>query len=129
MAATAFINGPGLVRRLIITALFFEIGVVLVVVPWMPYWQQNFFIDARPYVEPLLTNPFVKGAISGLGLVNLMAGLAELASLFLTERGDPEREEFSRLASGRRSAASAADPPVREVPTRVVSPPLTEDRP
>ena len=116
-------------RRLIITALFFEIGVVLVVVPWMPYWQQNFFIDARPYVEPLLTNPFVKGAISGLGLINLMAGLAELASLFLTERGDQEREEFSRPVSGRRSAASTADSSAREVSTGVVSPPLTEDRP
>jgi hypothetical protein len=117
------------VRRLIITALFFEIGVVLVVVPWMPYWQQNFFIDARPYVEPLLTNPFVKGAISGLGLVNLMAGLAELASLFLMERGDPEREQFTPPANGRRSAASAGDLSRHEVSNGVVSPPLTEDRP
>ena len=116
-------------RRLIITALFFEIGVVLLVVPWMPYWQQNFFIDARPYVEPLLTSPFVKGAISGLGLVNVIAGFAELASLFLTRRGVSDDEEFSAATTDRRRTPAAADPPAREVPSGVVSPPLTEDGP
>lgn len=115
-------------RRLIIIALFFEIGIVLLVVPWMPYWQQNFFIDARPYVEPWLTSPFVKGAISGLGLVNVIAGFAELASLFMGRRSDSEDEEVSPSASDQRRASVAADPPAREVASGVVSPSLTEDR-
>ena len=115
-------------RRLIITALFFEIGVVLLVVPWMPYWQNNFFIDARPYVEPLLTSPYVKGAISGLGLVNVIAGFAELASLFMGRRGDSQGDEYSPSTLDQRWTASASDPPARDVPSGVV-PPLTEDRP
>lgn len=113
-------------RRLIITALFFEIGVVLLVVPWMPYWQQNYFIDARPWVEPLLTNDFVKGAISGLGLVNLVAGLFELASLFMANR-DPD-EEFSAAERNQRQPAPHADIPSRDVSPRGVPPALTEDR-
>ena len=115
-------------RRLIITALFFEIGVVLLVVPWMPYWQQNYFIDARPYAEAILTNDFVKGAISGLGLVNLFAGLAELASLFLSE-DRPEREESLQPSAARRSQASVVESSVHDVSSHVVRPPLTEDRP
>ena len=107
-------------RRLIITALFFEIGVVLLVVPWMPYWQQNFFIDARPYVEPLLTSPFVKGAISGLGLVNVIAGFAELASLFLGGRGDSEGDDLSASLPDQRRTAAPSDPPTRDVPSGVV---------
>ena len=114
-------------RRLIITALFFEIGVVLLVVPWMPYWQQNYFIDARPLVEPVLTNDFVKGAISGLGLVNLVAGLFELASLFMANRTDPD-EEFSPVERNQRQTAPHTDIPSRDVSARGVPPALTEDR-
>jgi hypothetical protein len=115
------------VRRLIVTALFFEIGVVLLVVPWMPYWQQNYFIDARPFVEPLLTNGFVKGAISGLGLVNLVAGLFELASMFMANRTEPD-EEFPATERSQRQLAPHADLPPREVSPRGVPPALSEDR-
>ena len=114
-------------RRLIITALFFEIGVVLLVVPWMPYWQQNYFIDARPFVEPVLTNHFVKGAISGLGLVNLVAGLFELASLFMANRSD-RREEFPATGRNQRQPAQQADIQTRDVSARGVPPTLSEDR-
>ena len=114
-------------RRLIITALFFEIGVVLLVVPWMPYWQQNYFIDARPFVEPVLTNNFVKGAISGLGLVNLVAGLFELASLFMANRSDQD-EEFPAAERNQRQRAPHADIQPRDVSARGVPPALTEDR-
>jgi hypothetical protein len=115
------------VRRLIITALFFEIGVVLLVVPWMPYWQQNFFIDARPFVEPVLTNNFVKGAISGLGLVNLVAGLFELASLFMANRSDQD-EELPVAERSQRHAAQHPGIAPRDVSARGVPPALTEDR-
>ena len=114
-------------RRLIVTALFFEIGVVLLVVPWMPYWQQNYFIDARPFVESVLTNDFVKGAISGLGLVNLVAGLFELASLFTANRQDQD-EEFPAAERNPRQRAPHADLPPRDVSARGVPPALTEDR-
>ena len=86
-------------RRFIIIALFFEVGIVLVVVPWVPYWQQNFFIDSRPYIEDILTNNFVRGAISGLGLVNLFAGLAEIASVFMSRRTASAEKTFVEPAS------------------------------
>ena len=114
-------------RRLVITALFFEIGIVLLVVPWMPYWQENYFIDARPLVEPLLTNDFVKGAISGLGLVNLVAGLFELASLFMADRSDRD-DEFSPAASSQRQPSTHVDIQPRDVSPRGVPPALSEDR-
>jgi hypothetical protein len=82
------------VRRLIIIALFFEVGAVLVVVPWVPYWEHNYFIDARPIIEPLMMNRFVRGAISGLGLVNLFAGVAELGSLLFGPRAAPDDSPF-----------------------------------
>jgi hypothetical protein len=35
-----------------------------------------------PAVGAVLTNNFVRGAVSGLGLVNLLAALGELADVF-----------------------------------------------
>jgi polyferredoxin len=72
------------VSRLLIVAIFFEVGVVLMIVPWSTYWERNYFVEAVPYVEAIATNTFVRGAITGLGIVNLLAGLAELASLFMS---------------------------------------------
>jgi hypothetical protein len=76
------------VSRLLIIALFFEVGIVLMVVPWSNYWERNYFVESVPYVEAIATNAFVRGAISGLGLVNMFAGLSELGSLFFSPRSD-----------------------------------------
>jgi hypothetical protein len=51
--------------------------------PWWPaFWEHNYFAFAWPPLRTLLTNNFVRGAVSGLGLVNLFAGFADLALLF-----------------------------------------------
>ncbi len=42
-----------------------------------------------PALYPVITNNFVRGAITGLGVVNLCAGFAELAVIFAA-RGRPD---------------------------------------
>ena len=50
--------------------------------PWWPaFWEHNYFALAWPPLRPILTNNFVRGAVSGLGIVNLCVGFADLASL------------------------------------------------
>jgi hypothetical protein len=75
--------------RLLLTAFFFEAGLVLVIVPWSIYWERNYFVQLLPMVEPFLTSDYVRGAITGLGLVNLVAGFVEIWS-FLTTRHVPD---------------------------------------
>ena len=61
---------------------FIQVGLLLIVMPWWPaFWEHNYFAMAWPSLGVLLSNNFVRGAISGLGLVNLYAGFAELAHL------------------------------------------------
>jgi hypothetical protein len=56
---------------------------LLVVMPWWPaFWEHNYFAMAWPPLRAILTNNFVRGAVSGLGVVNLFAGFADLAYLF-----------------------------------------------
>jgi hypothetical protein len=68
--------------RLLYLAYFVEVGLLLLVVPWTPFWERNYFAQLWPGVEPLLRNNMVRGAVSGLGVVNLWAAMSELAGLF-----------------------------------------------
>jgi hypothetical protein len=68
---------------------FLEVGLLLVVLPWSPFWDRNYFALVWPAIQPFLTNNFVRGAVTGLGLVNLCAGFADLALLFASrDRSD-----------------------------------------
>jgi polyferredoxin len=71
-----------LLRRLLYTAFFIEVGLLLIVIPWSKFWDRNYFAALYPLLRPIVTNDFVRGAISGLGVVNLIAGFSELAPLF-----------------------------------------------
>jgi hypothetical protein len=51
-------------------------------VPWSAFWERNYFLQSWPAIEPVLTNNYVRGAVSGLGLLNVYAALAELSDVF-----------------------------------------------
>ena len=55
---------------------------LLIVLPWSTFWERNYFAETWPVLQPILTNNFLRGAISGLGIVNLVAGFADLSVLF-----------------------------------------------
>lgn len=73
-------------RRLLLIAFFLEAGFALIVVPWSAFWERNYFALAVPFVHDVITNNFVRGAISGLGLINIVVGAGELVSLLLARR-------------------------------------------
>jgi hypothetical protein len=73
-------------RRLIYVAFFLEVGLLLVFLPWSAFWDGNYFAAAWPSLKPLLLSDFFRGAITGLGFVNLYAGFADLTLVF-AERG------------------------------------------
>lgn len=65
-----------------LVAFFIEVGLLLIVLPWSRFWERNYFIEMAPALRLVLTNHYVRGAISGLGFVNLFAGFAEMIPLF-----------------------------------------------
>ena len=80
-----------------------ETGVVLIAVPWSTYWERNLFLEWLPALEAPLTNHFVRGTVSGLGVVNVGVGLFDLA-MFLLGR------TFARSARRPTSSSSATLP-------------------
>ena len=79
-----------LVRRFLYVVFFVQVGLLLIVMPWWPpFWEHNYFAMAWPALREFLTNNFVRGAVSGLGVVNLVAGFADLAVLFSPRPSNP----------------------------------------
>jgi hypothetical protein len=64
-------------RLLRFVALLFwlELGLALILVPWLDLWDTNYFLYQYPALALVLKNPFLRGAISGLGLVNVMLSI------------------------------------------------------
>jgi hypothetical protein len=53
----------------------FLLGVLLILIPWLGYWDHNFFLDKYPGLVPILLHPSVRGAVTGLGALDvLLAG-------------------------------------------------------
>jgi hypothetical protein len=70
------------VSRVLFAAYFLEAGLVLIVAPWKPmFWERNFFVEQIPAIESVVQNVFFRGAISGVGALTALAGLAELGGL------------------------------------------------
>ena len=51
-------------------------------IPWSAFWERNYFAEGSAALKALLTSNYMRGAITGLGLVNVWAALAELADMF-----------------------------------------------
>ena len=59
---------------------FIEAGLVLLVAPWSTFWERNWLLDVSPLLDGVLRLTAVRGAVSGVGLVNLCAGMWALAA-------------------------------------------------
>ena len=59
-------------------AFCFEMGVFLFVFPWVPFWHQNFFVARYTWISVLSHNYYVRGAVSGLGLVDIFLAVYEV---------------------------------------------------
>ncbi len=66
-------------------ALFcFEIGLILLVLPWTLLWDNNYFFSLSEASRDFMLSSYVRGGVSGLGLVNLWLAAAETVRLIRT---------------------------------------------
>jgi hypothetical protein len=66
---------------LLLAILCFEMGIFLIAFPWSSYWGSNFFSWLTPEWRLVWISPYFRGAISGLGLINLYLALHEVVRL------------------------------------------------
>ena len=55
----------------------------------MVLWRHNAFVGMLPWLAPIMANPYVRGAVTGIGIVTLGAGLRDLASVLFARTAEP----------------------------------------
>ncbi len=63
------------------------VGLVLVVAPWTSLWDANWLLQSWPGLRGFLLTGFARGAVTGLGLVNLTLAVVELYGRLVGRRG------------------------------------------
>jgi hypothetical protein len=59
----------------------FEIGVFLFLFPWLELWDRNYFSGLSPAWAEIWNSPYFRGAVSGVGLIDIGISFAELFRL------------------------------------------------
>jgi hypothetical protein len=54
------------------------VGLVLLVAPWTSLWDSNWLLQPHSALRDLLLSAFTRGAVSGLGLVNIVIALHDV---------------------------------------------------
>jgi hypothetical protein len=109
--------------------LCFEIGIVLTALPWVPHgwwglsdWGNNYFLllASRKVgfgIQRFVASGWVRGAVSGLGILNLGMGLWELFNFRRTVRA---------LDAGSSAVKSSSSRMVEMAPANVEKPVTTD---
>ncbi len=58
--------------RALLVLLCFEMGAILVYLPWSSLWEQNYFLIHFPALIPVMLHPSVRGAVSGIGVLDII---------------------------------------------------------
>jgi hypothetical protein len=75
--------------RLVFIVYFIESGLMLVYVPWSPFWERNAFLRSIGWITDAAQSGYVRGAVSGVGILLVSAGLVELGAWMMRGRRSP----------------------------------------
>jgi hypothetical protein len=72
---------------LIFVIFCFEVGLFLLIYPWTDAWGSNYFAWVAPGAmqtpwHEFWNNTYVRGALSGIGVVNLWIAITEVFQMF-----------------------------------------------
>lgn len=70
-----------LLTRIVMELFCIEVGLILLVLPWTLLWDNNYFFSLQPQLSEFWLSNELRGAVSGVGLVNLWAACRELARM------------------------------------------------
>lgn len=74
------------IYRALLVVLAFEMGALLLYLPWSIYWENNYFLSHFPWLMHVVLHPLFRGAVSGIGVLDILLAVGWIGS-----RQDPDR--------------------------------------
>ena len=78
---TRFVRWHGRVLAFCLIVFAFELGLFLVVFPWLPQWEMNWVPVHSPHLANVWMSSYFRGLLSGLGLLNIYIAIVEAMKL------------------------------------------------
>lgn len=74
-----------------------EAGVFFIIAPWTRFWTSNPLFQSTELLALVTESFYLRGLVSGLGLVHILVGAREAVMLFVGRRpADPRPEDRRR---------------------------------
>ena len=68
------------VFRALLVVLCFEMGALLLYLPWTAFWEQNYFLSHFPSLMHIVLHPSFRGSVSGIGVLDIMLAFGLIGS-------------------------------------------------
>jgi len=114
----------------------FEIGILLVILPWVPSpsWSENYLLVLAadkihwPWLALAMKSGYTRGAVTGLGVLNILLGVWEIFNFKKTARAFQTEWQSDEPYSRSLDAAGIRDnrPPVTATPVDRPGPDLPD---
>ena len=84
MSNTPFVRWHRRILGICLVLFAFELGLFLLVFPWLPNWDVNWIPLHSRVLSDLWMNQYFRGALSGLGLLNMYVAAIEAGRQIMT---------------------------------------------
>jgi hypothetical protein len=74
---------------LFIALYLLEAGVFFTIVPWTRIWTLNPLLHHHVELAAFADNPFVRGFVSGVGVIHIMIGVRDIMAMRRNSREEP----------------------------------------
>lgn len=58
-----------------LSLLWLAVGLALILAPWLDLWATNYFVYTYPALGLVVRSPYVRGAVTGLGVLDVLLSL------------------------------------------------------
>jgi len=77
------------IMRAMTVVLLFEMGALLLYLPWSAFWEQNYFLNHLPWLMPIVLHPSTRGIVSGIGVLDIFVAFGFFNSNSVPARVSP----------------------------------------
>ncbi len=77
------------ILRAMTVVLLFELGALLLYLPWSAFWEQNYFLNHYPWMMHFALHPATRGIVSGIGVLDIFVGFGFFNSRTVPARVPP----------------------------------------
>ena len=58
--------------RVVMAFAWFDLGLLILLLPWSHLWESNSLLIRYPVLIPYMFNGFMRGAVSGIGVLDMI---------------------------------------------------------